>query len=94
MYAVNFLHHENPKTWDGVEPANLEVQGQCLTYAIHVIGAIILHGKASDKDIFMMNIPIIPLDVTFLFKMLQFMTCLNFTLSIFINTLQTIRLHL
>ncbi|GFV21996.1 hypothetical protein TNCV_4526821 [Trichonephila clavipes] len=31
MDAVNFLHHENPPTWAGIEPAILDVQGQRLT---------------------------------------------------------------
>ncbi|GFU77591.1 hypothetical protein TNCV_3499631 [Trichonephila clavipes] len=26
--AVDFLHHENPPTWDGVEPATLGAKGQ------------------------------------------------------------------
>ncbi|GFX07500.1 hypothetical protein TNCV_5092141 [Trichonephila clavipes] len=28
MDAVEFLHHKNPPTWAGVEPANSGVQGQ------------------------------------------------------------------
>ncbi|GFW94438.1 hypothetical protein TNCV_2701591 [Trichonephila clavipes] len=28
MAAVDFLHHENPPTWSGVEPATLGADGQ------------------------------------------------------------------
>ncbi|GFV41523.1 hypothetical protein TNCV_3626751 [Trichonephila clavipes] len=28
MIAVDFLHHENPPTWAGVEPATLGADGQ------------------------------------------------------------------
>ncbi|GFW91524.1 hypothetical protein TNCV_3376871 [Trichonephila clavipes] len=28
MTAVDFLHHENPPTWVGVEPATLGAEGQ------------------------------------------------------------------
>ncbi|GFU77842.1 hypothetical protein TNCV_1138501 [Trichonephila clavipes] len=28
MYAVNFLHHENPPTWAGIDPATLGLQVQ------------------------------------------------------------------
>ncbi|GFV92358.1 hypothetical protein TNCV_3949681 [Trichonephila clavipes] len=28
MAAVDFLHHENPPTWAGVEPATLSAEGQ------------------------------------------------------------------
>ncbi|GFW63736.1 hypothetical protein TNCV_4940281 [Trichonephila clavipes] len=28
MAAVDFLHHENPSTWAGVEPATLGTEGQ------------------------------------------------------------------
>ncbi|GFX35914.1 hypothetical protein TNCV_4214361 [Trichonephila clavipes] len=28
MTAVDFLHHENPQTWAGVEPATLDADGQ------------------------------------------------------------------
>ncbi|GFU68525.1 hypothetical protein TNCV_1989751 [Trichonephila clavipes] len=28
MAAVDFLHHENPPTWAGVEPATLGAEGQ------------------------------------------------------------------
>ncbi|GFY10101.1 hypothetical protein TNCV_1946461 [Trichonephila clavipes] len=27
MVAVDFLHHENPSTWAGVEPANFGAEG-------------------------------------------------------------------
>ncbi|GFW96518.1 hypothetical protein TNCV_2845751 [Trichonephila clavipes] len=28
MAAVDFLHHENPPTWAGIEPATLGADGQ------------------------------------------------------------------
>ncbi|GFV42095.1 hypothetical protein TNCV_2602951 [Trichonephila clavipes] len=31
MAAVDFLHHENPSTWTGVEPATLGTEGQRYT---------------------------------------------------------------
>ncbi|GFW29757.1 uncharacterized protein TNCV_3936241 [Trichonephila clavipes] len=37
MAVVDFLHHENPPTWAGVEPATLVADGQRqINYATHL----------------------------------------------------------
>jgi ATP-dependent DNA helicase PIF1 len=48
----------------------------------HVIEATILTGCAKSEDVFISRIPMVPTDMPFEFKRLQFPVCLTFAMSI------------
>ncbi|GFT08497.1 retrovirus-related Pol polyprotein from transposon TNT 1-94 [Trichonephila clavipes] len=53
MAAVDFLHHENPANWAGVEPATLGVEGQRETHhSTQIPLTIVRHLKKSDPNFY------------------------------------------
>ena len=67
-----------------VDPLTL-CNGTCLAVKKlmpHVIEATIMTGHAAEQDVFIPHIPIIPSDLPFQFRRLQFPVCLSFAMSI------------
>ncbi|GFW74074.1 hypothetical protein TNCV_4176211 [Trichonephila clavipes] len=56
MAAVDFLHHENPRTWAGIKPASLGTEGQRQTnYTTQPADKIYVKGEFSFNDLKGMN---------------------------------------